>query len=138
MNFIPCWLQLNFLQLFSEREDNTQHRICGTMHKLSICWLKILCYLPYNKAPVSETCFSSTEVFHNFVGLSGLWLSCCEITETAYFVASFVLSFPPSTCKGNQITLHLLSAKLNSCRAAIMFPMASMLLSTSDKTEVFL
>lgn len=89
----------------------------------------VLRYLQYNNAPVSDMCFRSTEVFHSFAVLSGLWLSCCEITEAAYFVASSGLSFPPSTCKGNLITLHLFSAKLNSCRISIMFPVASMLLS---------
>jgi len=82
-NFISCWLQLNFLHLFSEKEDSTQHRISGTVRKLSICCLQFY---------VTFSIIRPQRVI-------------CALE--AYLLASSILSFPPSTCKGNQIALHL-------------------------------
>lgn len=62
----------------------------------------VLCYFQYNKTQAGDICFRSIEFFQNFVVLSSLWLLCCEIRETAYFVPNSILSFPPSTCKGNK------------------------------------
>lgn len=126
-NCIPCWLQLNLLQPFSEAED-----VCPLFYSTEAQHMlfTVLCCLQYNKAQAGDMCFRRAEFSYNCVVLSSLWLLCCEITEAAYFVPNFIVSFPPFTCKGNKITLHLLSAKLNSCRISTVFPVASMFPST--------